>query len=213
LLATDGAHSTIRKMFGLKFDGETLSTNIYLCDADIEGSPQECTEALVDGENFVIIVPIRENQVRLMGNSPQYLESIPESKFKILRRNWRSEFVINNRVIEKMSLGNVYFAGDSAHVHAPLGNRGMNLGIEDVYIFAKLLEQGSVEKYNEVRHETVKRFVAKVNELCKKAFAYEKTWKKWLLPYIAPLVNQMIKNDILLFITGLDYPLPPFAKL
>ncbi len=37
-----------------------------------------------------------------------------------------------------MSVGNVYFAGDAAHIHAPLGNRGMNLGIEDVYILAKL---------------------------------------------------------------------------
>lgn len=47
-----------------------------------------------------------------------------------------------------MNIGNVYFAGDSAHVHAPLGNRGMNLGIEDVYIFAKLLKAGKVEKYH-----------------------------------------------------------------
>jgi 2-polyprenyl-6-methoxyphenol hydroxylase-like FAD-dependent oxidoreductase len=37
--------------------------------------------------------------------------------------------VINNRTIDRMSVGNVYFAGDAAHIHAPLGNRGMNLGI------------------------------------------------------------------------------------
>jgi 2-polyprenyl-6-methoxyphenol hydroxylase-like FAD-dependent oxidoreductase len=38
-----------------------------------------------------------------------------------------------------MNVENVYFAGDAAHVHAPLGNRGMNMGIEDVYVFSKLL--------------------------------------------------------------------------
>jgi len=64
-----------------------------------------------------------------MGNSPKYIESIPSNKFKIVNRNWRSEFVINNRTIDRMSVGNVYFAGDAAHIHAPLGNRGMNLGI------------------------------------------------------------------------------------
>jgi len=51
-----------------------------------------------------------------------------------------------------MNIGNVYFAGDAAHVHAPLGNRGMNLGIEDVFIFANLLQKGKVEKYHEIRY-------------------------------------------------------------
>jgi 2-polyprenyl-6-methoxyphenol hydroxylase-like FAD-dependent oxidoreductase len=64
-----------------------------------------------------------------MGNSPDYLKNIPVDKFRIVKISWRSEFLINNRFIEKMSIGNVYFAGDAAHVHAPLGNRGMNLGI------------------------------------------------------------------------------------
>lgn len=64
-----------------------------------------------------------------MGNSPDYLKNIPVDKFSIVKISWRSEFLINNRFIEKMSIGNVYFAGDAAHVHAPLGNRGMNLGI------------------------------------------------------------------------------------
>jgi len=30
---------------------------------------------------------------------------------------------------------------------------------------------------------------------------------------MGPLFNKMLKNDILLFITGLDYKLPEFAKL
>lgn len=64
-----------------------------------------------------------------MGNSPDYLKNIPVDKFSIVKISWRSEFLINNRFIEKMSIGNVFFAGDAAHVHAPLGNRGMNLGI------------------------------------------------------------------------------------
>ena len=74
------------------------------------------------------MIPIKENYVRIMGNSPDHLNSLP-SKYKLGKRNWNSEFVINNRIIENMSVGNVFFAGDSAHVHAPLGNRGMNLGI------------------------------------------------------------------------------------
>ena len=53
---------------------------------------------------------------------------------------WKSEFTINNRYVEKMSVGNIYLAGDAAHIHAPIGGRGMNLGIEDVFVFANLLK-------------------------------------------------------------------------
>ena len=72
---------------------------------------------------------------------------------------------------------------------------------------------GNVEKYHDVRYQVVKNFVTKVNELSKKAFTYEKTWGKRLLPYIGPLINQILKNDILLFITGLDYNLPQIARI
>jgi len=104
-----------------------------------------------------------------------------------------------------MSIGQVYFAGDSAHVHAPLGNRGMNLGIEDVWLFAKLLQVGKEKMYHKIRYETVKKFVLRVNDMSKKAFTFEQNWSKRLLTYMGPVINQILKNDILLFVTGLDY--------
>ena len=39
-----------------------------------------------------------------------------------------------------MGVGNIYLAGDAAHIHAPIGGRGMNLGIEDVFVFSHLLK-------------------------------------------------------------------------
>lgn len=30
---------------------------------------------------------------------------------------------------KKFNAGNIYLAGDAAHIHSPLGGRGMNLGI------------------------------------------------------------------------------------
>ena len=43
---------------------------------------------------------------------------------------------MNNRHVNKMSIGRVFLAGDAAHVHLPIGGRGMNLGIEDVFVFS-----------------------------------------------------------------------------
>jgi len=43
-----------------------------------------------------------------------------------------------------MSKGRVFLGGDAVHVHIPAGGRGMNLGIEDVFIFSNLLREGKL---------------------------------------------------------------------
>ena len=39
-----------------------------------------------------------------------------------------------------MRVGNIYLAADAAHIHAPIGGRGMNLAIEDAFAFSHLLK-------------------------------------------------------------------------
>lgn len=43
-----------------------------------------------------------------------------------------------------MSKGRVFLGGDAAHFHIPSGGRGMNLGIEDAFIFSNLLREGKL---------------------------------------------------------------------
>jgi 2-polyprenyl-6-methoxyphenol hydroxylase-like FAD-dependent oxidoreductase len=52
---------------------------------------------------------------------------------------WKSEFHISHRINEHLRVGNVFFAGDAAHIHSPIGARGMNLGLEDAFIFSRLV--------------------------------------------------------------------------
>ncbi|MFB9806575.1 FAD-dependent monooxygenase [Haladaptatus pallidirubidus] len=49
---------------------------------------------------------------------------------------WTSNFVVNQRMVSRYRSGRVFLAGDSAHVHNPLGGLGMNLGIQDAYNLA-----------------------------------------------------------------------------
>jgi 2-polyprenyl-6-methoxyphenol hydroxylase-like FAD-dependent oxidoreductase len=49
---------------------------------------------------------------------------------------WRSAFRISYRQVDSYQVGRVFHAGDAAHVHSPVGARGMNLGIEDGTVLA-----------------------------------------------------------------------------
>jgi hypothetical protein len=45
--------------------------------------------------------------------------------------NWFSSYRVHHRVVEHVREGNVFLAGDSAHIHSPAGGQGMNTGIGD----------------------------------------------------------------------------------
>src|SRR5262249_10886316 len=49
---------------------------------------------------------------------------------------WSSIFRISMRLAAHYRRGNVFIAGDAAHIHPPTGGQGMNTGIQDAYNLA-----------------------------------------------------------------------------
>jgi 2-polyprenyl-6-methoxyphenol hydroxylase-like FAD-dependent oxidoreductase len=49
---------------------------------------------------------------------------------------WSSLFGISMRLADRYRVGNVFIAGDAAHIHPPTGGQGMNTGIQDAYNLA-----------------------------------------------------------------------------
>jgi FAD binding domain len=49
---------------------------------------------------------------------------------------WSSLFGISMRLADRYRVGNVFLAGDAAHIHPPTGGQGMNTGIQDTYNLA-----------------------------------------------------------------------------
>jgi 2-polyprenyl-6-methoxyphenol hydroxylase-like FAD-dependent oxidoreductase len=49
---------------------------------------------------------------------------------------WSSVFRISMRLAASYRMGNVFIAGDAAHIHPPTGGQGMNTGIQDAYNLA-----------------------------------------------------------------------------
>jgi 2-polyprenyl-6-methoxyphenol hydroxylase-like FAD-dependent oxidoreductase len=53
--------------------------------------------------------------------------------------SWTTEFQVQHRIAKTFRSGQVFLAGDAAHVHSPAGGQGMNLGIQDAVDLAHTL--------------------------------------------------------------------------
>ena len=111
-----------------------------------------------------------------------------------------------------MNIGRVFLVGDAAHVHAPIGGRGMNLGIEDAFIFSHLLREGKLDKYNELRFPVVSHFVNRIKSVSP-MLVHEKKLTRTIFPFIGPILNRFFKDKGILFVTGLDHEIPYLPKL
>lgn len=135
LFAANGAHSTVRKRLALGFPGDAWAEPWQLIDVDLSGPPPD--EAWIDFRDDAVFVclPYSGARFRLIGFGPPLLNTLPEG-WRAGAVRWRSDFHISHRMVTAMSVGRVALGGDAAHIHSPIGARGMNLGIEDAFVFA-----------------------------------------------------------------------------
>src|SRR4029453_14486220 len=63
----------------------------------------------------------------------QRLRAIAGTDFGVHSPRYVSRFGDATRLAERYRVGRVLLAGDAAHVHAPLGGQGLNLGIQDAF--------------------------------------------------------------------------------
>ena len=74
--------------------------------------------------------------------------------------DWRSTYRFYQRLVERMRVGRVFFAGDAAHALPPYGARGMNSGIQDAdnlawklaYVLNGHSDEGLLDTYHDERH-------------------------------------------------------------
>src|SRR6185437_8962038 len=105
-----------------------------------------------------------------------------------------------------MSVGQIYFAGDAAHLHSPVGARGMNLGIEDAWVFADLVKRGQMDRYAALRHPIDAAVVRRIR-LISTIVAGESPWSRFVRSQIVPhlLGVPAIQAQMLANVSGLDH--------
>lgn len=215
MLGADGAHSVVRHSLGIGFPGSAYEQPWYLADVALDTNlPQHAPQAFFTKGGFIALIrvveDIRTETVpiwRVISNFPDPLNRLFQAK-PAAKPVWQSQFRVSHRMAERMNVGPVYLAGDAAHIHSPIGARGMNLGIEDAYVFSELMTQGRIREYGPLRHAVDSKVVRNIKTA---SFAASRNGpialplKTFLLPRLTQ--TEFFLKSALPVVTGLDHPL------
>lgn len=214
VFGADGARSVVRHELGLDFAGSTLPEQWLLWDVRLD-TPLDPLRVHIglQPDGFLFLMHLRDGIWRVIGNGADPLAQLPYDSVpgEVI---WQSQFRIAHRVASKVSVGRVALGGDAAHIHSPLGARGMNLGIEDAYVFADCAfdafngELERIHEYGDLRHPVHRQVVRNIAALTR-VMRGRPAPLRWLrnnvipeLVKVAPLRRRLLKT-----VAGLDHPL------
>ena len=212
LIGADGSHSTVRKTLGLTFAGETDEQIFGLADAELDDWPFPTDTAVLTimDTHLAPYLPMREGFGRFISTRGDCLNNLPRDA-KVKKVMWETDFKLSYRQVQTYQQGNVFLAGDAAHIHSPVGGRGMNLGMEDACWLAWLLEQNREAEYTTLRHPVgadVLKFTHALTSFAKSRGLLQDMFFSFGVPIFTklPFAQRRAFN----MLTALNTPAPPW---
>ncbi len=143
LVGCDGGRSLVRKAAGIGFPGWDAATSYLLAEVELDEEPEVGLRR--DERGVYAIGPADEGRHRVVarddvvqaGDAPT-LDDLRAA----MRRLWGRDFGLRGaaslsrfrdttRLAATYRSGRVLLAGDAAHIHAPMGGQGLQLGLQD----------------------------------------------------------------------------------
>ncbi|HEX5838128.1 MAG TPA: FAD-dependent monooxygenase, partial [Anaerolineales bacterium] len=188
VVGCDGARSLTRQLLGLELKGKADDEVFILGDVKIDWDlPENEGSNILSPDGIVLIVPMPEpRRYRIIAHMPalsitdqpeitlELLQDLVDQrtpfKMRLSDLTWSSFFSSKHFVVSDHRQGQVFLAGDAAHIHSPVGGQGLNSGIQDAYNLMwklALLQRGQalprlLDSYAWERHKIAESLITKV---------------------------------------------------
>jgi 2-polyprenyl-6-methoxyphenol hydroxylase-like FAD-dependent oxidoreductase len=150
MIGADGGRSFIRGVLDVDFEGESwASERMLVGDVHVDGLDREHWHSWQNAKlGWVALCPLPgtdvfQFQAQIGPDDPdesslERFQQIVDERtgglgIRLRDATWLSLYRANVRMVDRYRVGQVFLAGDAAHVHSPAGGQGMNTGIQDAY--------------------------------------------------------------------------------
>jgi 3-(3-hydroxy-phenyl)propionate hydroxylase len=144
LVGCDGGRSLVRKQAGIDFPGWDASTSYLIAEVEMTEEPAwgvrrgdkgvNALRKLEDGRRVgaVLVEPcVGKAEEATLDDVRDALVAVYGTDFGACNPTWLSRFTDMARQAASYRNRRVLLAGDAAHVHAPVGGQGLNIGVQD----------------------------------------------------------------------------------
>ena len=179
VIGADGAHSEVRELLGIPFEGVTNQHTFFVADAlgatglvdgyvNIRMAPDDILLSFPMGEggHARILGVVRDDDLTAAGELPESLVRARIARgFTVGYREstWFATYRLHHRVAARFRQGGCFLVGDAAHIHSPVGGQGMNTGLQDAHNLACAIADvvvGGMPERRLDRYERERRRVA-----------------------------------------------------
>ena len=153
VIACDGSRSTIRELTQTPFVGHRLKQTFMMVDCVVNWAlPDDIAHGFLHPDGIMAVIPMK-TQSRIIVDITKHAKLLQKTDLTLAdfqtiadQRShvsihlsddtWITRFHVSEKQVTTYRKNRIFFAGDAAHIHSPVGGQGLNTGVQDAYNLA-----------------------------------------------------------------------------